>query len=231
MARVTAAPPGDGIREHREQRLHRRRLRQELEHQLRRHREGSLATDDGGGDVVADHALLRAPPAAKRLAAHLHALEAEHVLAHHAVLEGARPAGVLRDVAAERARGQRRRIGREEEARRLDGVLQLERDHARLDDGDEIVGVDLAHLGHALGREHDAAARRQAAAGHAGAGAARRDRDAMLARQAQRRHHVVARFDEDGALGRKPAEARFVDEEALEALLVSDDLVGTELST
>ena len=35
---------------------------------------------------------------------------------------------------------------------------------------------------------------------------------------------------EHGALGRKPAEARFVDEEALQALLVAYHFVGTELS-
>ena len=103
-------------------------------------------------------------------------------------------------------------------------------DDARLDDGDEIVGVDLAHLRHALGRQHDAAARRQAAAGHPRAGAARRDRHAMLARQPQHRDDVVARLGQYGALGRKAAEARFVDEEALEALLVAYDFVGTELS-
>jgi hypothetical protein len=52
----------------------------------------------------------------------------------------------------------------------------------------------------------------------------------MLARQSQHDFDVRARLGEHGALGRKPAEPGFVDEKALEALLVPDDFVGTELS-
>ena len=52
----------------------------------------------------------------------------------------------------------------------------------------------------------------------------------MLARQSQHDLDVRARLREHGALGRKPAEPRFVDEEALEALLVAHDFVGAELS-
>ena len=52
----------------------------------------------------------------------------------------------------------------------------------------------------------------------------------MRTREREHGDDVVVRLREHGALGRKPAEPRFVDEKALEALLVAHDFVGAELS-
>ena len=61
------------------------------------------------------------------LAGRQHRFETEHVLLRHAVLERARSAGALGDVAADHRLPQAGRIRRIEQADALDGVLQIAR--------------------------------------------------------------------------------------------------------
>ena len=69
------------------------------------------------------------------------------------------PPALVGDVAADRAELERAGIGRVEQALRLDRLLQLAGDDARLDHRDEVARIDLLDLLHALGRQHDAALR------------------------------------------------------------------------
>ena len=114
------------------------RARQQLERQLGDHAERALGADEARDEIVPGDALRGAPPAAQHLAAHL---ETEHVLARDAVLERTRTAGVRRG--ADRAELERRRIRRIEQPLLLDGFLQPPGHDARLDDRDQIAGVDL----------------------------------------------------------------------------------------
>ena len=93
-----------------------------------------------------------------------HDFQAEDVIAGDAVFQAARAAGVGGDVAADvviRAAGG---IGRIKEAVLSTASCNCFRDDARLDDGDEIVGVDFLDAVHAFERKHDAAAHRHTAA-------------------------------------------------------------------
>ena len=88
------------------------------------------------------------------------------------------PGGVFGDVAAQLAALAARRVGRVEQADRLDGTLQVGGDDAGLGDRDEIPAVDLSNPVHALEGQHDAAGDCQGTAREARAGAARCHRDA-----------------------------------------------------
>ena len=72
------------------------------------------------GQVVPGDSLDGAPAGPQHLAGGQHHLEAEHRVGGHAVLHAAQPAGVGRQVAAERAPVVGRRIGRVEQPAGLD---------------------------------------------------------------------------------------------------------------
>ena len=116
-------------------------------------------------EVVADDVLHDLAAGADDLARRQHGLESEHVLLRDAVLERARPARALGDVAADRRLPQAGRIRRIEQADALDGVLQVAGDHVRLDDREQVRLVDLEDAVHPLEAEDDAAAHRHRAAG------------------------------------------------------------------
>ena len=119
-----------------------------------------------------------------------HDVEAEHVVGGDAVLHAAQAAGVGRDVAADRADLVRAGVRRVPEALRGGGPLDLDVEGAGLDDGDPAGGVDLDGA-HPLGRQHDAAVDRERPAGQARARAPRHDRDAVCARPAHGRLHLL----------------------------------------
>jgi hypothetical protein len=183
--------------------------------------ERALGADEPGDEVVAGDALGGAAAAAQHLAAHQRDLEAEDVLAGDAVLERARPAGVGRRVAADRAELERRRVRRIEHALGLDRLLQPAGDHAGLDDRHQVAGVDLLDPHHALGRQHDAAVHRQRAAAHAAARAARRDRHLALEADPQHGGGLLGGLDEHRALRREELRQR-----ALVATVVVEPLVA-----
>ena len=114
------------------------------------------------------------------LAVHQHHLDAEQVVGGEAVLQAVHAAGVLRDVAADRAGDLRAGIGRVVEALVLDRLGDAEIGDARLHAGAAVGIVDLEHaveLGHA---EQDRVAHRHRAARQRGAGAARHDLDLVV---------------------------------------------------
>src|SRR5208283_712202 len=99
--------------------------------------------------------------------------QTEDIIAGDAVFQTARTAGVGGDVAADEVVRAAGGVGRIKEAAPLDPVLKMFGVHARLDDGDEIGGVDVLDAVHAFKRKHDAAAHGHAAANVAMARAAR----------------------------------------------------------
>src|SRR5947207_3293356 len=102
-----------------------------------------------------------------------HDFEAEDVVRGDAVLQRVRPAGVVRDVAADRARLLARGIGRVVVALRADLPREVQVHEAGLDDGDLVVLVDLEDAIHPHERDDDAALGGEAPAGEPGARAAR----------------------------------------------------------
>ena len=110
------------------------------------------------------------------LAVGQHGLDAEHVVHGEAVLEAVRAAGVLGDVAADRADLLARRIGRVVVAEGRDLTRDLEVGHAGFH-RDALVGdVDLEDAIEARQRDDDAARDRQRAARQARPVAARNER-------------------------------------------------------
>ena len=114
------------------------------------------------------------------------ASDAEHVVHGEPVLQAVRAAGVLGDVAADRAHLLARRIGRVVVAERRDLPGDLEVGDAGLDRDPPVRDVDVEHAVEARQRDHDAAVDRQRAARQAGAMPARHERHAFASRTAGR---------------------------------------------
>ena len=110
-----------------------------------------------------------------------------HVVDREPVLQAVRAAGVLGDVAADRAHLLARRVGRVEEALRLDGARHVQVRDARLHDDPLRVEVDLEHAVHPRQRDDDAAHDRRRAAGEPRPRAAGDPRDLALGRRAAAR--------------------------------------------
>ena len=112
--RADRAPRRHRVGHHRDERPDALRAADQAHRDLAGDAERALAADEQRGQVVAGDALRRAPPEAQRLAAHQRRRQAERPVARDAVLERARAARVLGDVAADRAerRGWPDRAGR-----------------------------------------------------------------------------------------------------------------------
>ena len=141
-------------------------LRHQAQRDLGDDRQRALRADQQLRQVVADDVLHRLRAGADDLAGRQHRFEREHVALGRAVLERARAAGALGDVAADRrlASGWPDRADRTGRAlrRRPAGraVMTL-----RLHDGQQVVLVDLEDAVEPLHRQDDAAAERHRAAG------------------------------------------------------------------
>ena len=128
--------------------------------------EGALGADDRAEQVVAGGVGGRA---AERhgVAVGGDEVGAEDVVGGEAVLEAVRAAGVLRDVAADRADLLARRVGRVVVAVRGRRPGDVEVDHAGLDDGALVVAAHVADRPHLRGHDQHAvgvrAARRRRA--------------------------------------------------------------------
>jgi hypothetical protein len=108
-----------------------------------------------------------------------HDLEPADVIRREAVLEAVRPAGVLRDVAPDRADDLARGVWREE-VRRRDRLRHRDVGHARLDENAAIGDVHLEDAAKPRQPDQHALLDRQRAAGEAGPGAARDPRHLLL---------------------------------------------------
>ena len=164
--------------------------------------EGAFGPDQQRDEVVAGHALggLAADP--DELAGAGDDLEGEDVVAGDAVLDAAHPAGVRRDVAADRRPGRAGRVRWVPEAVLGAGGAQVVVDDAGLDHREAFDGVDLQDGRHPLEADDDAAADGVGAAGQAGAGAARDDRHTVQDAPPDDGAHLL------GVVGRATARGR-----------------------
>jgi len=105
--------------------------------------EQPFRTDDNAEQIVTGGVeMLAAKP--DDLAGDQRDLTAQHVVGRHAVFEAVNAAGILRDIAADRAGDLRRRIGRIVEALVLHGLRDGEIGHARFHDRNPVGEIDLA---------------------------------------------------------------------------------------
>jgi len=130
-------------------------------------------------------------------------LEAEHVVAGHAVLQAARAAGIGGDVAADRRLLERGRVGRVIPAHGAGRVAHVAGDGPRLDHRHAVAGVDLDDPVHVRQREHDAAMHRHAAAHVPDARPARDHGDVVGVGKGHEVGHVLCRFGEDDHVGQR----------------------------
>ena len=127
-------------------------------------------------------------------------LQADHVVGRHAVSEAVGAAGVLGDVAAERAGRLARRIGRVVKAAARNGLRQVEIDHPRLDRRPHVIGIYLQDAPHPGEAEHDPLVR-DGTAGQAGARATRDDGQIVALRRFDDGHHVLGTAGEHYGIG------------------------------
>ena len=120
------------------------------------HAERALGADHEPDQVVAGHALRGAAPEPHDLPGRRDHLQRQHVVACHAVLHAAQPAGVRGDVAADRRNGGARRVGRVPQAVLGGGLAQVVVHHAGLDDRQPLAGVDLDDGAHLFGAQDHA---------------------------------------------------------------------------
>jgi len=156
-----------------------RRERQQLERRLSDDPEQTLRADEKSRQVKAGFVFVATTTELCDRAVRQHNLESKHVIARHAVLETARAAGVGGDVAADAAVGAAGRVGRIIQPLGLGGTLQLSRDDARLNHGDEVVPADFPDALHFGQAQRNAATHRDAAADVALPRTARGHRNAM----------------------------------------------------
>ena len=146
------------------------------------------------------------PPSSSSSPSGQHDLRAGDVVDREAVLEAVRAARVLRDVAADRADLLARRVGGVEVAVGGDGARHVEVRDARLDDDALALEVDLEDPAHPGDGDDDPVRDGERAAGEAGAGAARDERDPVARAEPEHGLHLVRRAREHDARGlRAPA--------------------------
>ena len=114
------------------------------------------------------------------LARHQHDLASEHVVGGHAVFEAMHAAGILRDIASDRAGNLGRRIGRIIKAGMRDRLADGEIGDARLSHDHAVVEIDLADTLEFAEPQQHRVRQRQRAARQRRAGATRHHLDALL---------------------------------------------------
>ena len=141
----------------------------------RRDAHRALAADEAAAQVVAR--LVGFEPTEHRGGSvGEHHLDREHVRRGDAGRETVRPAGVGRDVAADRARLLRRRVGRVVQAEMRDRPAEVEVEHSGLDPRHPLLGVDLEDVVELGGDDDERIAHRRGAAGEAGSAPPRHER-------------------------------------------------------
>src|SRR5262249_46320328 len=208
-----------GALEDGEQRAHGLARAHEADYRFSNDAHGSFGADENAGEIVSRR-IRHAAAEPNDLAAGEHDLDPEYVIDGDAVGERVRAAGIVRDVAADRARRLAARIGRVEKPVLGDRLRDFQIDDAGLDDGDAIFEIDFEDAVEARERQDDAAFGRHRAAGEAGSRAARHDRHAGFARGAHDRRDFRPACGDDDDL-RHRLEDRAV-------LLVDDDVFSLD---
>ncbi len=178
-----------------------RRQRQQAQGRLRHHGQRPFRADKQRLQVVAGDVLDRFRAQADLFAAHQVGLQPQDIVPGHAVLEAARAAGVLGDVAADGRGLQTGRVGRIEKAGFFRGFLQVGGDDAGLDHGQKVFLVEAQDAIHAREYEHDAAAGCQRPTGVADAGTARHQRQGVTAAHLHDPGDIFAVFGENDRIG------------------------------
>ncbi len=123
--------------------------------------QGAFGPDDQLGQVVPTGGLHELAPGPYHLAGAQHRLDAQHVVAGHAVLDRPHATGVGGHVAPQTGRlltGEHRI----DEPEGGEGVVEFGQGQARLHHGHVVVGVDLEEGAHPLEGHHDASGDRDA---------------------------------------------------------------------
>jgi hypothetical protein len=173
----------------------------ELDRDLGGHPERALGADERPDQVVA-HRVGDLPAEADAVPVAGDDLKAGDVVHGEAVLQAVRPAGVLRDVAADRADLLAGGVRGVVVAGRLDGLAHVRVDHPGLQHRAGVVVVQLDDRVHPRGHHEHALGQRQRPAGQAGAGAAGDVRDAGAQTLADRDVDVVGGLGEHDQPGR-----------------------------
>jgi hypothetical protein len=177
----------------RAQRANRCRQWRQFQRRLGDDGERAFGADHEPREIVAGRAFRRRLAGAECFAAAGDGAKREYVVARRAVLHRARSAGVARDVAADRAVRRRRRIGRPEQAMRLQRGLQIGVQHAGLDDCGTVRGIDREDRVHALERCDDTTCDRHGRASRVGAASARDERRAIRETRRDKRDDILVR--------------------------------------
>ncbi len=206
-----------------EQRAHGLRCADDPKRDPRRDPERSLGSDDHAEEIRTVRI--------ERLTAKLDDLavgedegQAGDVVRREAVLQAMRAAGVLRDVASDRAHLLARRIRCVEEALCRDGARDVEIRDAGLDDDALTREVDLEDPVHPCERHDDAACHGRRTAGEAGARPARDERDLLAVAGAEYRLHVLRRAGKNDELRNRAVPRQAVALIDAELLRLGDDM-------
>ena len=158
---------------------------------LDRHAERALGADDDAEQVRPVVAVDRLPAELEQLAVGEHDLRASHVVHGEPVLEAVGAAGVLGEVAADRADLLARGVGGVEIPLAGDCAGYVEVRHSGLDDDTLTLDVDLDDSVHPRERDDDAVRDRQRATREPRPRAAGDEGDAFAGAQAQHRLHLA----------------------------------------
>ncbi len=161
----------------------------QLDGDLGDHRQQAFAAANEREQIVAG-AVERFTAELDNLACDEHAPDSPQVVHGESVFEAVHAAGVLGDVAGDRARDLRRRIGGEIEAIRGGRLGNREIAHAGLHDRGARKWIDGDDPPEFREREHDPCRVGQRPSGQAGSRAARDDGDARLMAGLENRHHL-----------------------------------------
>ncbi len=131
---------------------------------------------------------------AQDFARHQHKLAAEHVVRRHAVFQAVNTAGILRDVAADRAGDLRRGIRRVVEPGMGHRLADREVGDAGFSDDNAVVEIDLTDALELAEAEEHRVGQRQRSTRQRGAGAARYHLDAMIEAVFQNARHLLRGF-------------------------------------
>ncbi len=183
----------------REQRFRRLRQPRELYSNFGDKRESPLGTNEKPGEIVAGR-IKRGAAKMNELAARQYNLEREYMIRRHTISQRVRPAGILGDIAADRASLLARRIGREMQPKMLNGKAQIRIHQAGLHTRALIFRIHFENAIHSRERSDDPAAPRDRTAGEPSAGASAHQRRFVLLGQPHDPDHVRRRARKHDAI-------------------------------
>jgi hypothetical protein len=187
--------------------------------------EQALRPGDDAEQVVASGVKVLAADA-DDLAGHQNQLAAEHVVGGQPVLQAVHAAGILRDVAPDRAGNLRGGIGRIVEAGVLDRLGDRKVGDPRLGNHDPVVVIDFADAVELAQAQEDTVGERQRPAGERRSGPARHDPDALVMAVAQNARDLLGGVGQNHHHRHLPVSGKPVRLVGLHLALVGDDALA-----